>query len=120
MMPKPSYFRFMVTPVRKPANLSQRNYNRSHIRTRCVVKRTIGILKRLFGCLSTKLHYAPEKVGEIVVACAILHNLCIYYGHQLQVELNDIEPMDDNEQMPAENLTGLAFRNAFIEQYFNN
>jgi hypothetical protein len=80
-----------------------------------VVERTIGILKRRFACLSTKLYYVPQKVGEMVVACSILHNLCINYGHGFEVEMDEIQHNEDNEQLPADNVAGLAFRTAFFE-----
>jgi nuclease HARBI1 len=111
------FFRFLLTPVREPNTDAQRRYNRSHIRTRNLVERTIGVLKRRFGCLSTKLKYAPQKVGEIVVVCCILHNYAIAFGDNIIFEdivnENALEPPP-----PAENISGLAFRNAFIQQHF--
>lgn len=52
------------------------HYTQSHISARNCVERCIGVLKGRFQCLSKILRYAPQKVGNIVNACAILHNIC--------------------------------------------
>lgn len=55
-----------------------------------------------------------------MVACCILHNLCIDYGEYVQPDEVE-EPIENAaEILPngAANLAGLAFRNAFINQHF--
>jgi len=66
--------------------------------------------KRKFTGLTTKLRYPPEKVGAMIVVCAVLHNRAI--DHK--------EPIDyDPDLLPAHNnASGVAARNAFIENYF--
>ncbi|KAK1889428.1 putative nuclease HARBI1 [Dissostichus eleginoides] len=47
---------------------------------RAVVERTIGLLKGRWRCLDAtggKLSYKPDKVCQIVRACAVLHNLAL-------------------------------------------
>lgn len=43
------------------------------------MERCIGILKKRFRCLLRyrTLEYTPEKAGQIINACAVLHNMCI-------------------------------------------
>ncbi|BES98602.1 harbinger transposase derived 1 [Nesidiocoris tenuis] len=45
-------------------------------------RKTIGLLKSRFKCLSEDhpLHYNAKKSCDIVVACAVLHNLAIDHG----------------------------------------
>jgi hypothetical protein len=64
------------------------------------------------------LRYAPVNVGEIVVACCILHNAAIDYGDNMQPDENLLPQNEGNINIPAENVSGLAFRNAFIAQHF--
>ncbi|KAG5870693.1 hypothetical protein JTB14_003891 [Gonioctena quinquepunctata] len=49
----------------------------SHVRTRNVVERCIGVLKAYFRCLRKDrvLHYKPDTAAKIIYACAILHNI---------------------------------------------
>jgi hypothetical protein len=112
----PFALRYILTPLRTPVTVAERHYNRCHIKTRNCVERTIGILKNRFGCLSTKLRYQPEVVGNIVVACCILHNLAV-----LNREPNTYEPDPQGEE-PAVNIiadgAGNAFRRALIDNYF--
>jgi hypothetical protein len=108
--------RCLLTPLRNPITPEERRYNRCHIKTRNVVERTIGILKNRFRCLYHKLHYRPEKVGNIVVACAILHNLCLFFKDEWDY-LPDPNPVNfDN--MHVNNPAGNAHRQHLINNFF--
>ncbi|GFX46330.1 nuclease HARBI1 [Trichonephila clavipes] len=52
-----------------------------------MIERKYGILKRRFPCLSIGLNCHIDRVPAIVVACCVLHNLCI--------RLEDPEPPAD-------------------------
>lgn len=105
--------------MRGPATDAQRRYNASHIRTRNLIERTIGVLKKRFACLSSKLHYSPQKVGEFVVTCCILHNYALQFA-DVDEDDNDILIYHhvDGQIPPVNNIAGIAFRNAFIQQHF--
>ncbi|XP_008209197.1 putative nuclease HARBI1 isoform X2 [Nasonia vitripennis] len=51
-------------------------YTMEHLRTRCIVEQTIGLLTNVWRAISRsrKLYYSPENVVNIIHACAILHN----------------------------------------------
>lgn len=68
---------FLLTPVINPTTQAEENYNRAHIRTRNTIERSFGVWKRRFACLSMGLRLKPEKVVDIIVATAILHNLSV-------------------------------------------
>jgi hypothetical protein len=111
--------RYLLTPLRAPVTAAERRYNRCQIKTRNIVERTIGILKNRFGCLFTKLRYQPEMVGNIVVACCILHNLAILHN-----EPNTYEP-DPQADDPMDNIiadagAGNAYRRGLIENFFSH
>lgn len=57
----------------------EHNFNTRHVSLRNTVERCIGVLKKRFRCLLRyrTLEYAPEKAGQIINACAVLHNMCI-------------------------------------------
>ncbi|KAL7382359.1 hypothetical protein ABVT39_021094 [Epinephelus coioides] len=48
----------------------------AHKRTRAVVERGIGQMKRRFHVLHGEVRLTPDKVCKVIMACAILHNIC--------------------------------------------
>ncbi|XP_045449952.1 putative nuclease HARBI1 [Melitaea cinxia] len=87
---------YLMTPCANPEPGSpEEHYNTLHSTARNSVERTIGILKGRFRCLLVHrvLHYDPEMVSKIIIACCILHNICNRAGlpvlelpHNLQEE----------------------------------
>ncbi|XP_040070873.2 putative nuclease HARBI1 [Ixodes scapularis] len=56
------------------------HFNQAHRSARSVVERCIGMLKNRFRCLQRyrTLHYDSIRSCNIVTACSILHNVCLY------------------------------------------
>jgi hypothetical protein len=110
--------RYLMTPLRNPITAAEKGYNRCHIKTRNTVERCIGILKNRFRCLINKLHYQPAKVGNIVVACVVLHNLCIMFNDE-GMYIPDPQA-DDDPPVPLNipNATGNATRLQLINNFF--
>lgn len=79
---------WLLTPiVNALPDTPEFRYTQAHIRARNCIERCIGVLKGRFLCLSKVLRYSPEKVGNIVNACAILHNISLYNGIEIDFEL---------------------------------
>ncbi|XP_035246713.1 putative nuclease HARBI1 isoform X2 [Anguilla anguilla] len=75
--------RFLMTPYpAHEAGPQQARFNEAHRRTRAGVGTTIAILKARFQCLRG-LRVSPERACDIIVACAVLHNLAIMRGERL-------------------------------------
>ncbi|CAC5402122.1 HARBI1 [Mytilus coruscus] len=68
---------FLMTPYQNPVQDHQKKYNRCHCSTRSVIERTFGRLKRRFHILHSEIRMTPGKACKIIIACAILHNICI-------------------------------------------
>lgn len=95
---------FLMTPFRNPRDAAERRFNKNHTSARNIVERCFGVLKNWFRCIigSRGLHYAPEKVTQIINACCALHNMCIENNvpnvDQVEVEVgispNDVEVND--------------------------
>lgn len=65
-------------------------------RTRCVVERGIGQLKRRFHVLHGEVRVSPQKTCKIILSCAVLHNICKDRNIQLPEENHVVEnPADD-------------------------
>lgn len=86
---------FLLTPYLNPQNDAQERYNRAHGQTRCQIERTFGRLKRRFHVLHSEVRMKPDRVCKIVVACAVLHNICISLKepeYQEEIEEEDVQP----------------------------
>jgi hypothetical protein len=100
--------------LQRPITAGERQYNRRHIKTRNIVERTIGILKNRFGCLSNKLRYEPQLVGNIIVASCDLHNLAIRMTQILP------HPLHPDYNVVMNEGVGNAFRQTLIDNFFTD
>ncbi|XP_026289152.1 putative nuclease HARBI1 [Frankliniella occidentalis] len=69
---------WLMTPVWRPVRgTPEYYYNVLHSRVRMVVERCIGVLKARWRCIcnDNALPYRPEKSGQIINACVVLHNI---------------------------------------------
>lgn len=79
---------YLLTPFLRPQNNAEEAYNKSHIATRNTIERCFGVLKRRCPCLQKGITLnKTSTVLQVIVACVVLHNLCI--------ELDEVEPPDD-------------------------
>ena len=95
---------FLMTPKAHPINDAERNYNNAHTHTRVVIERAFGVLKHRFRCLHKSggaLTYAPGKSCNIIVACMVLHNICI--NGNVPNNNEEEEDGDDNEDDDVDN-----------------
>lgn len=77
---------FVLTPIRPtPEDPPSICYNRAQLKTRNIVERTFGIWKRRFPCLSRGLGNKLSTVSNIIVACAVLHNLSLILNDNIEI-----------------------------------
>lgn len=88
---------YLPTPYLTVDSAAKNLFNESQIRTRNVVERSYGVLKRRFAVLSLGVRLKLQTVQMIIVACAILHNIAIDHRDELQMETED-EGEDENEE----------------------
>lgn len=69
--------RYLATPFLRCETPAEALYNESQIRTRNVVERSYGVLKRRFPVLSLGIRVKISTVQLIIVACAVLHNIAV-------------------------------------------
>lgn len=98
----------MIPILQAGAGTPEEHYNNVHCRTRCAIERCFGLLKARWRCLLRHrvLHYSPEKVGQIINCCAILHNIAIDAGVP-EPEAVNVNEMVDNIEMEAPNVQPL-------------
>ncbi|CAI6353257.1 unnamed protein product [Macrosiphum euphorbiae] len=63
---------YLMTPLLAPRTQSEQLYDESHIRTRNVIERCFGVLKRRFPVLSKGITVNLNNTQAIVVACVLL------------------------------------------------
>ncbi|KAK3880410.1 hypothetical protein Pcinc_015093 [Petrolisthes cinctipes] len=115
--------RWLLTTYLRPQEGYQEAFNRAHKKTRCVVERGIGLLKRRFHVLHGEIRLAPEKAAKVIMACGILHNICKRLNIQLEEE--EEEDVDDPNGLdvfqPAPNAgaqEGVLFRDDLARNIF--
>ncbi|CAM4570039.1 unnamed protein product [Leuciscus chuanchicus] len=75
--------RWLLTPFSNPQSAEEVRFNDTHAHARSVVERAIGLLKCRWRCLDAsggRLLYQPKKVCQIIMVCAILHNIALMNG----------------------------------------
>ncbi|GFT27293.1 putative nuclease HARBI1 [Trichonephila clavipes] len=121
--------KYLLTPFGNPSFLSEARYNKSHVLTRNTIERKYGILKR-FPCLSIGLNCHIDRVPAIVVACCVLHNLCIRLEDpeppadpQIEALVRQLELENEDATLSFETRprcpAGFAKRNVIVTHFFS-
>ena len=73
---------YLLTPVARANTPQEERYNYAHSRTRTVIERAFGILKRRFACLhNIGLRFKNLRtIFAAIIATAILHNIAMMRG----------------------------------------
>ncbi|KAG5870967.1 hypothetical protein JTB14_006694 [Gonioctena quinquepunctata] len=118
-----------MTPVYAASpHTPEKLYNYSHTLGRNCIERVNGVLEGRFRYLlgERKLRYGPHKVGIIVSACCILHNMCVKWRVPVDENLvfYDHEDIEGNhpEDQPHLNIFDerIRIQNTIIARYFQN
>lgn len=121
--------RYLLTPVLRPANASERRYNAAHRQTRSIIERVFGLMKQRFPCIShdSQLRCHLGTCKAIIVAVCVIYNIAIEMDEEhFQVDDNqdaddaieELEGYDDANVRIPDAGRGLAFRRVFIENHF--
>lgn len=117
---------WLMTPMVNAApGTPQYVYTEAHVRARNCVERCIGVLKGRFRCLllERKLRYSPEKVGNIINACTILHNICNEGNVGFEIApAQNVDRIENPPNVQAHNVDrnneGFIARENLINRYF--
>lgn len=69
---------WLMTPITNaPEGSAEERYTQCHTSTRNCVERMFGVLKNVWRCLLSHrvLHYKPIMAANIIISCAVLHNM---------------------------------------------
>jgi DDE superfamily endonuclease len=110
-----------MTPFNNPRSPAEERFNVSQRRTRSTVERCIGVLKSRFRCVFKTLDYSPRKVCNIFVAVCVLHNMCIDFGDEVEVDADvAAQHIADQEDMEVrDDSLGAATRAQIVQHHFS-
>lgn len=94
---------YLITPLNNPHTPAEILFNESHIRTRNIIEKTFGIWKRRFPVLSLGIRCKMELCQKIIVATAILHNICRLRNEEVPEEHYIEEEMYEDIHINNEN-----------------
>lgn len=119
---------YLLTPLINPVNAADNLYNESHIRTRNVVERLIGVWKRRFPVLAYGSRCRLDNILATIVATAVLQNIAVDMNEDLPPVPNELnaEELDylilqgDIPHVPMANLVQgpVNYRQNLIDNYF--
>ena len=118
----------MMTPFHpdKMTSNAERKYQKVHTKTRNVIERSFGVLKQRFRCLDFSggaMQFSPSRCCKIILATAVLHNMCIIDNTPLPETLGPFEDDGDHHQENCHELpstsSGVTVRQKLICDVFS-
>lgn len=117
-----------MTPLREPVQAgAEQRFQNTFKMARSTIERCNGVLKARFRCLlhDRTLHYHPAKAAKLIIACAVLHNMCVTRRVPdigLDIELEGVmdapaphENIENNEDLQR----ARALQRNVIQTHFN-
>jgi hypothetical protein len=105
---------YLLTPYAAPINDPQQRFNVAHKKSRCVIERFFGMVKRRFPALFFGIRMQPGRACRVILACFILHNIALSRRQpdfDDDIAANQFEEQDyDNQPDRQENLAQATLR----------
>ncbi|XP_064650925.1 putative nuclease HARBI1 [Lineus longissimus] len=118
---------WVLTPIQNPADDAERQYKIHHRRIRQAIEGTFGRWKVRWQCLHAEggiLKLRPERCCRVIIATAVLHNICEEHGIPLppgvQPMIGNNPDLDDNRPVMADDADGTVARARIIREHFWN
>ena len=94
---------WLMKPFKQTPTLteSQLHFNRALSQARVVIEQAFGILKGRWRCLYKPLEEKTSRVPTTIMACCVLHNICIDVG-----DPSAIDPVEDDNEMDQSSFNG--------------
>lgn len=90
---------WLITPFKPPRTHQERQFNLIHARERVVIERCFGQLKRRFPILGNCVRVALNNIPQVVVSCAVLHNIAKNLKDDF--EYGDLDSVPNEDDQPG-------------------
>lgn len=95
-------------------NREQKKFNEELSKARIVSEHAYGLTKGRWRVLQKRLDEDSDRIPDTIVACCILHNICIIRGDRYEIESDD---SDDDNGIPSRGAQGI--RRALVDYLAN-
>lgn len=102
-----------------PFFILQERYNTALTKTRIILERKIGQLKRRFNCLHGEKCLEPTRAGRVITACVILFNISKDFGVLMDEHADPDEAVQPNQDVKAVTIEGHAIRDTLVQTFFS-
>lgn len=109
----------LLIPYRDNGHLTERqkNFNFCLSSARMAIERAFGILTTRCRSLLTVLPMdRVENIPSFVLACCVLHNLCLFQGDELDIQLEAVEDVAPHSFAGREVQAGVAKRDLICKR----
>ncbi|KAH9638842.1 hypothetical protein HF086_012795 [Spodoptera exigua] len=117
----------LLSPYLNPVTRGQQKYNDAHIKTRNVVERQYGVLKRRFPVLAVSIRLRLDTAIRVMLACCVLHDICIIRKECEPINdgsIPNLETLINDDQIPRPPITNgdpvYGFQRSQMTQYFDS
>lgn len=109
---------YLLTPILVATTPGEHRYNRSHVRTRSIIERVNGVLKKRFPFLMYTSRLRLDHTLTAIVAAVVLYNFGIEQNDQWLINIDGLEQDENILPYVGNDISGLAFRRAYVAYHF--
>jgi aminopeptidase-like protein len=90
----------LIPPYKNNGHLTRQQINFNYVLSsvRSTVERAFGLLKKRMRCLKFLHVRCMDWIPKYVIACCVIHHICILQNDILELEPGDVQVDDDNNE----------------------
>jgi aminopeptidase-like protein len=90
----------LIPPYKNNGHLTRQQINFNYVLSsvRSTVERAFGVLKKRMRCLKFLHVRCMDWIPKYVIACCVIHHICILQNDILELEPGDVQVDDDNNE----------------------
>lgn len=117
--------KYIMVPFRDNGHLTetQMKYNQIHSSARMIVERSLGLLKGRFrSILDTLPMNRTDLIAKYIVACCILHNICLLHNDMIDIPIivDEMQFQANHDVVDIQNKEeGIQKRNLIAQSFMN-